>query len=114
MIYPRTKTYIAGDWTGDADAIQQLMKWNDSNRWSLSFSDVHEEIQARDSSLNCSIKKSLYERMDMSKTFILVVGNDTKNLKAGSCGYCQSYNSWTGRCARGYWFDGRSYIAITY
>lgn len=23
----RTRTYIAGDWTGDKDAIDQLYKW---------------------------------------------------------------------------------------
>lgn len=36
MVY-RTKTYIAGEWDGDRDAIQQLYSWNDSNYWSLSF-----------------------------------------------------------------------------
>lgn len=24
----RTKTYIAGEWDGDSDAIEQLYKWN--------------------------------------------------------------------------------------
>ena len=26
----RTKTYIAGDWTGDKDLIDQLYTWNNS------------------------------------------------------------------------------------
>lgn len=26
----RTRTYVAGDWTGDKNAIDQLFKWNDS------------------------------------------------------------------------------------
>lgn len=106
----RTKTYLAADWTGDTDAIEQLHKWNNSDYWSLSFVDVHEYIQARDSSLYCSIKKSLDERMKISKTFILIVGAQTINLTKGSCRYCDSYNSWNGNCARGMYVDQRSYI----
>lgn len=64
----RTKTYIAGDWTGDKDAIDKLHQWNDSNYWSLSFTDAHDLTQSSDSSLNCSIKGSLKTRMDASKT----------------------------------------------
>ena len=64
----RTKTYIAADWTGDSDAVEQLHKWNNSNYWSLSFVDAHELTQARDGSLNCSIKASLATRLDVSKT----------------------------------------------
>ena len=86
----RTKTYIAGDWDGDRDAINQLHKWNDSNYWSLSFTDAHDITQANDTSLNCSIKKSLALRMDASKTFVLIVGDNTINLRSGSCSYCGS------------------------
>lgn len=106
----RTKTYIAGDWTGDSNAIEQLKKWNNSNCWSLSFTDAHDLTQARDDSLNCNIKKSLKKRMDASKTFVLIVGNETNNLKAGSCQYCDSYNSYTSSCAKGYYIDYKSYI----
>ena len=51
----RTKTYIAAEWSGDKDAVEQLHKWNDGDKWSLSFTDAHEVTQARDGSLNCSI-----------------------------------------------------------
>lgn len=30
MVY-RTRTYIAADWDGDRDVVEQLHKWNDSN-----------------------------------------------------------------------------------
>lgn len=60
----RTKTYIAGDWTGDNYAIKKLYEWNKSNYWNLSFTDVHEITKSYDSSLNCSIKSSLKSRMD--------------------------------------------------
>lgn len=109
-MYYRTKTYIAGDWTGDIDAIEQLEIWNKNRALDLSFADVHEIKQARDSSLNCSIKKSLKERLDMSNTFVLIVGNSTKNLTAGACCHCPSYNAYTGCCARGNTVDQRSFI----
>jgi hypothetical protein len=106
----RTKTYIAADWDGDRDAVEQLYKWKNNNYLSLDFHDAHDLTQARDSSLNCSIKSSLATRLDASKTFVLIVGNKTKTVKSGSCQFCDSKNSWTGACARGYFVDNRSYI----
>ena len=106
----RTRTYIAADWTGDQDAVEQLRKWNDSDSWSLSFTESHDLMEARDGSLNCSIKTSLGQRLDASKTFILIVGSNTKAVRSGSCQYCNSYNSYTSVCARGDSVDYRSYI----
>jgi hypothetical protein len=109
MVY-RTKTYIAADWDGDKDAVEQLHKWKNSNYLTLDFNDAHDLKQARDNSLNCSIKKSLSDRMNASKTFVLIVGSTTKTVRSGSCQYCNSLNSYTGFCARGYSVDYRSYI----
>ena len=106
----RTKTYIAADWDGDKSAVDQLYKWKNSDHWSFDFVDAHDLTQARDSSLNCSIKASLKKRIDVSKTFVLIVGSQTKTVRAGSCQYCNSYNSWTSHCARGYSVDYKSYI----
>ncbi len=106
----QTKTYIAGDWTGDKDLIEQLFKWNDNNFLSLHFVNAHEVTQARDSSLSCSIKASLLERLKVSKTFVLVVGDKTDSLTKGGCQFCTSYNSWNRSCARGHSPDYRSYI----
>lgn len=106
----RTKTYIAGDWDGDRNAIDQLYKWNDGKYWSLSFTDAHDITQANDTSLNCSIKKSLSTRMDASKTFVLIVGGNTINLRSGSCSYCGSYNGYSHSCSRGYQTSLKSYI----
>ena len=39
MVY-RTRTYIAADWDGDHDAVEQLHKWNESKYWGLSFTDA--------------------------------------------------------------------------
>ena len=69
----RTKTYIAADWTGDKDAVEQLHKWNDSDHWSLSFIDAHDLTQARDESLNCSIVHSELGSTLQRLLFLLLV-----------------------------------------
>lgn len=104
----RTKTYIAAEWTGDQDAVEQLYKWNDSDHWALNFIDAHEVTQARDSSLNCSIKRSLKDRLDLSKTFVLIVGQKTDLVTAGSCVYCSEYENHA--CKKKNSLDFRSYI----
>ncbi len=106
----RTKTYIAGDWDGDRNAIDQLYRWKANNHLTFDFHDAHDLTQARDSSLNCSIKRSLATRLNVSKTFVLIVGKNTKTVRSGGCLYCKSYNSWNGYCARGYNVDHRSYV----
>lgn len=106
----RNKTYIAADWEHDKNAVDQIYKWKNSNAWSLDFHDAHEITQARDSSLPCSIKRSLKERMDSSKLFVLIVGNHTDSVTKGSCQFCQSYNSYGGYCARGDSVDKKSFI----
>lgn len=110
MTLYRTRTYIAADFDHDKDAVDQLYKWNDSNYWSLSFSNAHDLQTSSDNSLFCSIKSSLKYRMDASKTFVLIVGDHTKSLTKGGCQNCASYNSHTYACARGYSVDYRSYI----
>lgn len=107
----RTRTYIAADFDNDKDAVDQLHKWNDSsNYWSLFFSDAHDLQTSSDNSLYCSIKSSLKYRMDGSKTFVLIVGNNTNKITKGGCQNCESYNSHTYSCARGHSVDYRSYI----
>ena len=110
MAIYRTRTYIAGDWDNDKDAVDQLHKWNDSNHWSLSFTDAHDLTSSRDSSLNCTIKASLKTRMDASKTFVLIVGEHTASVTAGGCQLCKSYNSYIKYCTRGRRVDYRSFI----
>lgn len=109
-MYYRTRTYIAADWDHDKNAVDALHYWNDNSKYGLSFSDAHDLKQAKDTSLNCSIKKSLADRLNVSKTFVLIVGNHTNELRAGRCQYCNSYNSYWESCARGYSVDKRSYI----
>ena len=106
----RTRTYIAADFDADKDAVDKLLQWNDSDYWSLSFTNAHDLQSSYDTSKACSIKKSLKLRMDGSKTFVLIVGDNTNGITKGGCQLCHSYNSYTGSCARGYSVDYRSYI----
>ena len=91
----RTRTYIAGDWTGDKDLIDKIYEWNNSCYWALHFLDAHDLTQSRDTSLYCTIKHSLSARLNISKTFVLIVGEKTDVLTKGGCQRCDSYNSWT-------------------
>lgn len=104
----REYVYLAGDFDHDGDVVKQIQKWNKDPNKDLKFKDAHEITQARDESLNCSIKESLLRRMNESHTFVIVVGNNTKMVRAGSCSYCMSY--YNGRCYRGNSLSDESYI----
>jgi len=112
MLYGNNRpyTYIAADWDSDGGVVQTLQRWNDSRTKALSFRNAHDLMQARDSSLNCTIKSSLSSRLNQSYKFVLIVGDGTKNVRSGACHQCNSYNSYTRHCARGYSVDHRSYI----
>ena len=90
----RTRTYIAGEWDGDSDAIDQIYKWNEGDRWNLHFVDAHGFKQCYDSSMPCTIKDSLSDRLGRSKTFVLVVGRNTATTRKGSCSYKDCGNRW--------------------
>ena len=110
----RTCTYIAGDWDNDKDAVDQLKRWNESNHWGLTFKDVHELTSSRDTSKACSIKDSLRERMNVSKTFVLIVGNSTVSITKGSCAYCpdRTWNYYLGcnMCSKGKSYSTKSFV----
>ena len=88
----RTKTYLAGDWDGDKDLIDALHEWNNNERLALSFIDVHDLTSSNDNSNNCNIKRSLRQRLNLCKTFVLIVGRNTKDLRSGSCALCNKYS----------------------
>ena len=107
MFY-RTKTYIAADWDHDRDAVDQLYHWKNGRKWALDFSDAHELTQSRDSSLACTIKASLKKRMDVSKKFVLIVGNHTDLVTKGSCQFCNFH--YLNYCLKERSVDKRSFI----
>ena len=114
--YRHTKTYIAASFDHDRDAVEKLYEWNKDNELSFHFVDVHSLTQSYDTSRYCSIKKSLSERMSVSKTFILIVGQHTNEVTKGAC-----YNNGCGGyvrlllsnpyCKYGYSINNKSYNA---
>lgn len=88
----RVRTYLAGDWTGDSDAIEQIYQWNEGDKWKLHFSDAHKNKQCYDTSMPCTIKSSLLSRMNGAKTFVLIVGDQTVTVRKGSCAYQDCLN----------------------
>ena len=109
----RTCTYIAGDWTGDKDLVDQLKSWNTNNHLGLSYTDAHDLTQSRDTSHPCSIKQNLRKRLNVSKAFVLIVGDKTYSLTKGSCRFCPQYEHpafGMPRCKSGLNLDYRSFI----
>ena len=104
----RIYTYIAADFDHDKPAVDTLY-WMRSHGY-IRFKDAHDLQQSNDSSLACSIKKSLKMRMDNSYKFVLIVGSHTDSVTKGGCQLCSSYNSYTGSCARGNAIDYRSFV----
>ena len=104
----RDCTYIAADFDHDKKAVDVLYQMK--SKGYIVLKDAHQLQQSNDSSLACSIKKSLKVRMDSSYKFVLIVGNHTDTVSKGGCQLCSSYNSYTSSCARGHSVDYRSFI----
>ena len=104
----KNRTYIAADFDHDENAVKHL-HWMKSQGL-INFLDAHELQQSNDSSLACSIKKSLKYRMDNSYKFVLIVGSHTDVVSKGGCQLCDSYNSYRTYCAKGYSVDYCSFI----
>lgn len=109
MLY-RTKTYIAADFDGDRDAIDQLYRWNKSAYYSLlDFTNVHDFHSSSDDSLYCSIKSNLSTRMKVCKLFVLIVGKHTTSITKGNCRHCSHHWEHSSRCeTRRYCLIGNS------
>ena len=102
--------YIAGDWDHDVEVVNKIVEWNCSPIHPINFTNAHDLKQARDDSLKCSIKASLYARLSQSSKFILIVGANTKSLTSGGCQWCRSYNSYNKHCMRDRNLDYSSFI----
>lgn len=106
----RLYTYFAADWDRDSAVVEKIREWEGDPNCRLSFLDAHDIQQSRDESLNCSIKRSLKNRLDQSHTFVIIVGDKTAGLRSGACYLCGSYNHYRGYCVRGYSATDESYI----
>ena len=77
----RNKTYVAFDGDEDICSYYLMKAWKQSDNTDFCFYDAHDLNNARDTSQEESIKKQLAERMKNSKTFVLLLGEKTKNLR---------------------------------
>ncbi|MCL2883684.1 MAG: molecular chaperone Tir [Coriobacteriia bacterium] len=105
----RTEIYITADWEGENQAVLQLFNWNANDGWGLPLVDSHELVTSNYGSLNCNIKTFMKARLKTTKTFVLIVGDETTSVMDGSCYYCGRYGSAT-YCARGHSADFRGYV----
>jgi MTH538 TIR-like domain (DUF1863) len=76
----RNKCYTCFDGDTDMHYYRLLTAWHANDNFDFSFYDAHELTQARDSSTEESIKRSLRERLNNSREFLLLIGNNTRNL----------------------------------
>jgi hypothetical protein len=76
----RNKTYVAFDGDTDINYYLLMKAWKQNDNSDFNFHDAHDIKQARDTSTEETIKRSLRERMANSKVFVLLVGEHTKNL----------------------------------
>lgn len=76
----RNKTYVAFDGDTDMRAYGLMKAWKQNDYTDFNFHDAHDIKQARDTSAEETIKRSLRERMNNSKVFVLLVGQSTRYL----------------------------------
>lgn len=76
----RDKAYIAFDGDEDIRYYNLLKAWAKNKNIDFDFKNAHDLKSARDTSSEESIKRSLKDRMNNSKVFVLLLGEHTKNL----------------------------------
>ena len=77
----RNKTYVAFDGDNDIHYYRLMCAWKQNDNTRFNFFDAHDLNYARDTSLEESIKRQLRERLDNSKTFVLLIGEKTRYLR---------------------------------
>jgi len=77
----RNKTYVAFDGDSDIRYYNLMKAWKQSDNTDFNFYDAHDINTALDTSTEETIKRRLRERMENSKVFVLLVGNNTKKLR---------------------------------
>lgn len=77
----RNKTYVCFDGDEDMRYYRLMTAWKANDNSSFNFHDAHDLNTARDTSQEESIKRQLRERFANSKTFVVLIGEKTKNLR---------------------------------
>lgn len=77
----RNKTYVAFDGDTDMWAYRLMTAWKSNENMDFNFYNAHDLNSARDTSTEESIKAQLRIRMANAKQMVLLVGENTKNLR---------------------------------
>lgn len=77
----RNKTYVAFDGDTDIHYYRTMQMWKANDNIDFNFYDAHDLNIARDASTTESIKAQLRIRMANAKQMVLLVGENTKNLR---------------------------------
>jgi len=73
----RNKTYVAFDGDNDISYYRIMQAWRANGNVAFDFHNAHDLNSARDSSSEESIKSQLRIKMQNTKLFLLLVGNNT-------------------------------------
>lgn len=72
--------YVCFDGDKDMSYYRLMTAWNENTRFNFNFKNAHDITQARDSSTEETIKRSLRLRLKASDILIVLVGESTRNL----------------------------------
>lgn len=76
----RNKTYVAFDADTDIQYYRMMTAWKENDRIDFDFHNAHDLNNLMKTSSEETIKRKLRERLNNTKSFILLVGEHTKDL----------------------------------
>ena len=76
----RNKVFASFDGDTDMHYYRLMCAWKQNDRTPFNFFDAHELCQARDTSTEYSIRRSLAERLSNAKVFVCLIGEKTRYL----------------------------------
>lgn len=76
----RGRTFVSFDGDTDMHYYRLMTAWHQNDRSPFNFYNAHDLEQARDTSLESTIKASLARRMAESSVFVLLIGERTRFL----------------------------------
>jgi MTH538 TIR-like domain (DUF1863) len=72
--------YACFDGDNDIHYYRLMQAWHKNERFDFTFSNAHDISQARDTSSEETIKRSLRTRLNASDIFVVLIGKSTQNL----------------------------------
>jgi len=70
----RNKVFVSFDGDNDIHYYRLMCAWHQNDNTPFNFANAHDISQARDTSLEESIKANLRQRLLNTKTFVVLIG----------------------------------------